>query len=239
MWRDAKIQLPADFAPLNCSVVAAHPWVHGLGQVTDNGAYLSPTNAVAWLAEKLASITGEFEVVIFMSSGATHEDFMASLDPLTQVFPAPAFTQVKRLADSAARLAVEKMQKPAKPLNGLPAAIPLSVPTARTMASAGAVSSAVLPEVTSIAALKASLAGFMSHRTGMLASIAEGAEGLAGKQARAWVFSGKGEAAAIIRDLLSSIPALASVYCAAMMMVGDDLSSLRRMVHGIDNIPGA
>ncbi len=79
---------------LNCSIVAAHPWVYGLGQQTDNGAYLSPANAVVWLGDKLASVTGETDVVILMATGQTHDDFMATLDPLTAVFPAPAFTQV-------------------------------------------------------------------------------------------------------------------------------------------------
>lgn len=237
MWRDAILALPEGFAPVNCAVVAAHPWVYGLGQQTDNGAYLSPANAVAWLAEKLASATGDMDVVVFMAAGETHGDFMSVLDPLVSVFPAPAFTQVKRLAESAAQLAVEKMQIPAKPLNGLPAAIPLSVPTARTVASAAA--SAALPETSSMATLKASLADFTSQRDGMLASIADGAGEIAGKQARTWVFSSRGNAAGIVRDLVGRIPALSSVYCAAMMMVGGDLGSIREMIHDIDSNAGA
>lgn len=237
MWREAILKLHEGFSPVNCSVVAAHPWVYGLGQQTDNGAYLSPANAVAWLAEKLASATGEMDVVVLMATGATHGDFLSALDLLVNVFPAPAFTQVKRLAESAAQLAVEKMQKPAKPINGLPAAIPLSVPTARTVTSAAA--SAALPEVSSMATLKASLAAFASQRDGMLASIADGAGEIVGKEARAWVFTSSGNAAGIVRNLVADIPSLSSVYSAAMMMVGSDLSSIRGMIHDFDSNAGA
>lgn len=237
MWRDAILALPEGFSPVKCSVVAAHPWVYGLGQQTENGAYLSPTNAVAWLAEKLASATGEMDVVVFMAAGATHGDFLSALEPLVTVFPAPAFTQVKRLAESAAQLAVEKMQKPAKPVNGLPDAIPLSVPTARTVTSAAA--SVALPEVSSMATLKASLAAFASQRDGMLASIADGAGEIVGKEARAWVFTSSGNVAGIVRNLVANIPSLSSVYSAAMMMVGSDLSSIRGMIHDFDSNAGA
>lgn len=233
MWRYGNLVIPKTMSAVNCSVVAAHPWIYGLGQQTGNGAYLSPANAVSWLAEKLSSATGDMDVVVFLVAGATHGDFMDALNPLTEIFPAPAFTQVKRLAESAAQLAAEKMHKPVKPVNGLPAAIPLSVPTTRAMASAAA--SASLPESMNMASLKASLAGFASQRAGMLASIADGAEGIAGQKARAWVFSASGNAASIVRDLVINIPALSSVYSSAMMMVGSDLSSIRGMIHDINS----
>ncbi len=49
---------------------------------------------------------------------------------------------VRRLAESAATLATEKMQIPAKAGAGLPVAIPLSVPTSRAALSAAAISEA-------------------------------------------------------------------------------------------------
>lgn len=53
MWREARLAFTDSLAALDCSVVPAHPWIHGLGQQTDNGAYLSPVNAIHYLAESL------------------------------------------------------------------------------------------------------------------------------------------------------------------------------------------
>lgn len=115
MWREARLAFTDSLAALDCSVVPAHPWIHGLGQQTDNGAYLSPVNAIHYLAERLAGTGGNTDVVIMMVTGQTHENFMKGLNSLVDVFPAPAFTQVRRLAESAATLATEKMQIPRKP----------------------------------------------------------------------------------------------------------------------------
>lgn len=46
MWREARIAFSDSVAALNCSVIPAHPWIYGLGQQTENGAYLSPVNAI-------------------------------------------------------------------------------------------------------------------------------------------------------------------------------------------------
>lgn len=235
MWRKASLTMPGNFPALNCSIVAAHPWVYGLGQQTDNGAYLSPANAVAWLAEKLASMTDAADVVVFMVAGQSHDEFMAFLDPLTVVFPAPAFTQVSRLARSAAELATVKMQKPAKAPNGLPSAIPLSVPTARTMSSAAAASSAAGAGSLSMDGLKASLADFTSQRARLLSGLTDAAGELAAKSASAWAFTASGNGAAVVRELLNNVPAVSSIYSAAIMLVGSDLASIREMIHDSDH----
>jgi hypothetical protein len=141
MWREARIAFSDSVAALNCSVIPAHPWIYGLGQQTENGAYLSPVNAINYLAEKLAGTGGASDIVIMMVSGQTHDNFMANLNQLVDVFPSPAFTQVRRLAESAAQLAAEKCN-PAKYSKSLPAAIPLSVPTSRTALAAAAVKKA-------------------------------------------------------------------------------------------------
>ncbi|EKQ2655588.1 hypothetical protein P4045_002708 [Salmonella enterica] len=41
MWREARLAFTDSLAALDCSVVPAHPWIHGLGQQTDNGAYVT------------------------------------------------------------------------------------------------------------------------------------------------------------------------------------------------------
>lgn len=235
MWKLSKLRLMNQIQTENIAVVAAHPWVYGLGQITGNGFYLSPVNAVAWLSEKLIGLPEEKDVVILMVAGQAHDDFMANLDQLTAVFPAPVFTQVSRLARSAAELAVEKMQKPAKAMNGLPDTIPLSVPTTRTMSSAAAVASAANAGVQSLSGLKASLASFTMQRSELLSGIADTAGELAGKSANAWVFTSTGAGATIALQLLKDVPVASSIYSAAIMLVGSDLSSIRGMIHDSDH----
>lgn len=231
MWKKSELRLINNNQVGHFACVSAHPWVYGLGKQTDSGTYLSPPNAVAWLAEKLVGLTDDADVVIFMVSGQTHDEFMANLEPLTSVFPAPAFTQVSRLARSAAELDTVKMQIPAKALNGLPAPAPLSVPTTRIMSSAAAVASAAAPGSMSLSGLKASLEDFMAQRAGLLSEIAEAAGELAGKSASAWVFTSTGSGAGMVRELLTDIPAMSSIYTVAIMLVGSDLSSIRGMIH--------
>ncbi|EFU0262467.1 hypothetical protein LQ376_004286 [Salmonella enterica subsp. enterica serovar Saintpaul] len=38
MWREARLAFTDSLAALDCSVVPAQPWIHGLGQQTDNWA---------------------------------------------------------------------------------------------------------------------------------------------------------------------------------------------------------
>lgn len=234
MWKQCDVR-PGVIQSASMSISAAHPWVYGLGQQTANGIYLSPVNAVGWLAEKLAGITDSMDVVIFMVAGQTHDEFMANLDPLTSVFPAPAFTLVSRLARSAAELETVKMQIPAKGDNGLPDPFPLSVATTRTMSSAAAVASAAAPGSVSLAGLKASLADFTAKRAGLLSGIADAAGELSAKSARAWVFTATGGGVEMVRELLTDIPAASSIFAAAIMLAGSDLSSIRGMIHDSDH----
>ncbi len=235
MWREAKLAFSEAFASQDCVIVPVHPWIYGAGQQTANGVYLSPVNAVGWLAERLVSLTESMDVVIFMVAGQSYDEFVANLDPLTAVFPAPAFTQVSRLARSAAELATVKMQKPAKAANGLPAPVPLSVPTTRTMSNAAAVASAAMPGSMSLFGLKSSLEDFMAQRAGLLSEIAESARELAGKSASAWVFTSTGSGTEMVRELLTDIPVVSSIYTAAIMLTGSDLSSIREMIHDSDH----
>lgn len=234
MWRNGILK-PVKISSVAISITSAHPWVYGLGQQTENGVYLSPANAVAWLAEKLASLSDSTDVVVLLATGQSHDEFLASLDPLTEVFPAPAFTQVARLARSAAELATVKMQKPAKALNALAEASPLSVSTTRTMSSAAAVASAAASGSLSLSGLKASLADFTAQRTALLSGIAQDAGDLAGKSASAWVFTATGGGTTLARELLKDIPAMSSIYSAAIMLVGSDLSTIREMIHDSDH----
>lgn len=195
MWREARLAFTDSVAALNCSIVPAHPWIYGLGQQTANGAYLSPVNAVRYLAERLAGTGGNADVVIMMVTGQTQENFMVSLNNLVGIFPAPAFTQVKRLAQSAAALAIEKMQIPAKSGAALPASIPLSVPTSRVALSAAAISQAQKAAGAGfdIEGLKKQLGEFTQLRDQLISDVVSGLNDLQGKSARAWVFTASGD----------------------------------------------
>lgn len=241
MWREASLAFSDSLAAVNCSIIPAHPWVYGLGQQTENGAYLSPANAVAYLAEKVAGIGGVSDVVILMVASQSHDSFMNSLTQLVDVFPAPAFTQVKRLAQSAAQLASEKMQIPAGLSGGLPVAMPLSVPTNRAALAAAAVKKAqedaALP--VDMDALQKQLDDFAQLRTGLMQEIASGLDDLKTKSARAWVFTGSGDLATSLLALVKDIPLPSAVHTAAMMLVGDNLDGIKGMIHDLDYNAGA
>ncbi|EOY4357694.1 hypothetical protein ACP51C_002583 [Cronobacter sakazakii] len=241
MWREAKLAFSDAFAALDCAIVPAHPWLYGVGQQTDNGAYLSPANAVAYLAGKLASAPGEQDVVILLTTGTTQADFISRLEGLTQVFPAPAFTQVSRLARSAAELATVRMQLPAKGAGGLPAALPLSVPTSRAVMNARAVANARQQAGAGIgmAGIKSALTGFTAQRASLLSELADGLTQLTAKSARAWVFTAKGDAATLTRELMQNIPQQSAVFSAAIMLAGNNLDGIKGMIHDIDGDAGA
>lgn len=241
MWREARIAFSDSVGALNCSVIPAHPWIYGLGQQTENGTYLSPANAVSYLAEKLAGTSGNADVVIMMVAGQTHDSFMKNLNPLVEVFPSPAFSQVKRLALSSAELAMEKMQIPAKYNAGLADALPLSVPTSRAALAAAAVKKAQeeAAATVDIGALKEQLEDFSRQRDSLLGDIAGSLEELQGKSARAWVFTGSGDLATTLLDLVKGIPLPSAVYSAAMMLTGDNLDGIKGMIHDLEPDAGA
>ncbi|CCJ85764.1 hypothetical protein ACOZ23_001053 [Cronobacter turicensis] len=241
MWREAKLAFSDAFSTLDCAIVPAHPWIYGIGQQTENGAYLSPANAVAYLAGRLASAADVQDVVIFLVTGQTQDDFIQRLDALTEVFPAPAFKQVSRLARSAAELATVRMQLPARSGGGLPAALPLSVPTSRAVMNARAVASAQAQASAGVdmAGMKAALAGFAAKRAGLLSQLADGLKQLTGKSARAWVFTAKGDAATLTRTLMQDIPQPFAVHSAAIMLAGDNLDGIKGLIHDINDHAGA
>lgn len=241
MWREARLAFTDAVGAINCSIVPAHPWVYGLGQQTENGAYLSPVNAISYLAEKLAGTGGEADVVIMMVTGQAHDSFMNSLNQLVDEFPSPAFTQVKRLAQSAAQLATEKMQIPAGIGNGLPVSVPLSVPTSRAAMAAAAVKKAqeAAGQALDMDSLQKQLESFTQLRDEMMGDIASGLNELQGKSARAWVFTARGNLGTTLLEMVKNIPQPSAVHTAAMMLVGNNLDGIKGMIHDIDPDTGA
>lgn len=147
----------------------------------------------------------------------------------------------RRLAESAATLATEKMQIPAKAGAGLPVAIPLSVPTSRAALSAAAISEAQKAAGAgfSLDGLKQQLGEFTQLRDSLINDVASGLADLQGKSARAWVFTASGDTAATLLALVKDIPQPSAVYTAAIMLAGKNLDGIRGMIHDVDPDTGA
>lgn len=237
MWRESVIKIADDMGALACSIVPAHPWVYGLGQSTDSGGYLSPANALGYLAKKLLSGGGSGDVIVMMVAENTHDAFMQGLNKLSTVFPAPVFTQVSRMAAAAAELSTVKMQLPVK-ADVLPDSAPLSVSTNRLALNAQRVAAAQLAAAVSTTTtdLKNQVTGFIQERAGLLASLSQGLDELKAASANIFSFSYSGSYAVAAAELLKGIPQTTAVHTAAMMFIGDSLSDLGKMLHEPDRI---
>lgn len=235
MWRDSILKIADDMAPLACSIIPAHPWVYGLGQSADSGGYLSPANALGYLAGKLATSSGSGDVIVMMVAENTHDGFMKALNGLATVFPAPAFTQVSRMAAAAAELSTVKMQLPSK-VTSLPVAAPLSVSTNRLAVNAQRIAAAQLAAAVSSTTegLKTQVADFIKARAGLLSSVGQSLDELKGASAKAWAFSYSGNHRVAAIELLKGIPQATAVHTAAMMFIGDSLADLGKMINEPD-----
>lgn len=240
MWRKARIAFSDAVKALTCSVIPVHPWIYGQGQQTDSGAYLSPQNAITYLAGKLAGSSENADVTVFMVSANSHAEFMASLDVMAGVFPIPAFTKVRRMAQAAAELATVKMQIPTGTGGGLPAAVPLSVSTSRQAVNAARIASARAQAATGVspANMAAALSGFDQVRNAALAAVSQGLDSLKAKSADAWVFTRTGSMNTTATEMLKDIPATSAVHCVAVMFVGE-LGALEAMIDDENSSAGA
>jgi hypothetical protein len=240
MWKESVIKIADDMAPLSCSIIPAHPWVYGLGQAADSGGYLSPTNALAYLAGKLASSSLSGDVIVMMVAENTHDVFLKALGNLATVFPAPVFTQVSRMAAAAAKLSTVKMQLPSK-VAALPIAAPLSVSTNRLAVNAQRVAAAKLAAAlpASVTGLQSQIAGFIQERASLLNSLSESLDELKGASAEILSFSYAGPHRFAAVELLKNIPRTTAVHTAAMLFIGDSLTDLGKMIHEPDRATGA
>lgn len=234
-WRAADLIYSEALPALNCSMVAAHPFVYGLGQETENGSYLSPLNACQYLAGKLASTGGTADTVVMMVSSSSQSEFMSALNALAAVFPLPAFSQVARLAQSMATLATDKMQLPDKPRNVLPDAIPLSVTTDRTVNAASAITQAqaAAQGAVDFDAIDSAIASFADTCNQIASQAATDAGAITAGSARISAFCQSGELVTAAAGMMENVPDAAAGYTAAMLFVAPDLSALKAMIHEI------
>lgn len=232
MWRKAVLRMPGDMQALTCSMVPAHPWVYGVGRQEASGSYLSPANAVDYLAGKLAGQGAEITATVFMICANSHAEFMPLVASLSGVLPLPALNQVQRMAQTAATQAVTRMQLPGKMGGGLPAAV-LSTSAQRLALNAQRIAEAKAGAAlgASVGGLQSALAGFAEARQSALAMVSDAMTALQGKSAPAWVFTAKGAAASVGAAMKKDVPHQDAVFTLAVLFVGKDLGQLEAMIH--------
>lgn len=232
MWTDSTLALPDALATVTCSTVAAHPWTPGLGQVTEDGTYLSPANATAWLAGRLSGVPVGHDVTAWLITAPTLAGFITRLTALAAVFPQPLVTQVQRRAATAQTHATTRMQIPATP-GGLPAATTLSVSSARRAQNAGAAIQAAtdtLPGMgASLDTVTQALASFAAERASALQALSDTLAGLQAATASLWTLSVARDVAAAREALTTDVPQTDAVFALALLFVGEDLSALRAL----------
>lgn len=240
VWDKKRLAFADGVVAFSCSVTVAHPWVYGLGRETENGNYLSPQNAVAWLASKISGAADMADVIAVLVSANTLAELVTKLAAVADVLPLPEIKQVSRLAQSTAELATVKMQIPAPASSGLSVAAPVSLATLRQATNAARIEQAQAQAsgAQSPAAMAQALASFASQRESLLAGIAQGLGDLKSKSADAWVFSRAGDLNTTAKEMLAGIPDASSAFSLVAMFTGD-LTSLKAMIHDTDNHSGA
>lgn len=225
--------MPGNMQALTCSMVPAHPWVYGVGRQETSGSYLSPANAVDYLAGRLAGQGEEISATVFMICANSHTEFMPLVTALAGVLPLPAMSQVQRMAQTAATQAVTRMQLPGKIGGGLPAAVPLSTSAQRLALNAQRIADAKAGAAigASVGGLQSALAGFAQARQSALDVVSQAMAALQGKSAPAWVFTAKGAAASVGAAMKKDIPHQDAVFTLAVLFVGKDLGQLEAMIH--------
>ncbi|OTA17187.1 phage protein [Xenorhabdus beddingii] len=232
MWQRKTLQLSPNLSGISATIVPVHPFIYGIGQQTDSGSYLSPVNAIHYLSHKLMG-AGNLNTVVLMICAKTHDEFMQNLTQFSSVLPLPVFAQVTRMAKTAERLAITKMQLPAPQGGGLPLPQPLSTATSRLAVNVQLIEQAKAQASagSSLAGLKSQLSGFTTVRQHALRQVTDALTGTMGKSASVWTFTGTGHGAHLAEQMRKGIPEPDAVYTLATLFVGDDISPLERMLH--------
>ncbi|EOZ3162553.1 hypothetical protein [Yersinia enterocolitica] len=240
MWRKATLSIPSNMAAVNCAMLPVHPWVYGVGRSEESGSYLSPQNAVDHLAGKLAGSGGQQSVVVFMVCAADHSAFMQALTQFSTVLPLPVFSQVARMANTAATLATTKMQLPARAGNGLPLPQSLSTATSRMAINAQRIAQAkdAAGAGANLAGLASALSGFANAKAAALASVESALNGLLAGSAQAWVFTASGSATTLASEMKKNVPQQDAVFTLATLFAGEDLTTLEAMINDPDSYAG-
>ncbi|CAI1534393.1 hypothetical protein QMZ62_05080 [Serratia sp. PF2-63] len=231
MWRRVTLGFPDNLAPISCSLLTVNPWTYGAGQVTPSGNYLSPENAVKFLAGKLKAAGGTPGAVGFLITATQSDRFLDDLAGFAALLPLPDLQKTTRKAVAQAELAVSKMQLPGMQGVGLPDVALLSLSTTRTAQNAQRIQ----------AAAESAAAGLsFDDITSALQSLDEAASqaqqaaeqaltDLKGRRVDAWMFTDEGHPSNIANNMLNGIPEPDAIFTLGALFVGD-VGELLRMV---------
>lgn len=231
MWQRVTLGFPDNLSPISCSLLTVNPWTYGAGQVTPSGNYLSPENAVKFLAGKLKAAGGTPGAVGFLITATQSDRFLDDLAGFAALLPLPDLQKTARKAVAQAELAVSKMQLPGLQGVGLPDTAPLSLSTTRTAQNAQRIQ---------VAAESAAAGLSFDDITSALQSLDEAASqaqqaaeqaltDLKGRRVDAWMFTDEGHPSNIANNMLNGIPEPDAIFTLGALFVGD-VGELLRMV---------
>lgn len=226
MWVKKKLYLSGDVGNIICSTLAAHPWTPGAGKKESSGCYLSPENAITWIAGKLAGAPSDLDVTAMLLTAPSLTSFAAVLATVAEVFPLAQLTQTWRRASVAMTLETSKMQLPAS-MGGLPAASALSVSTLRQAMAAQAV---ITAGSAAGGDLSGALSAFREKRASLLASAQKQLQELTGATLDVWTVSAIRNTAGAVQEMRDGIPDPDHVFSLCLVFAGEDLSELRGML---------
>lgn len=237
-WHKQHMKMAAGLPPITCSILPVHPFVYGIGQTNSSGSYLSPTNAINHLADKLTG-AGHVSALVLMVTGKSFAEFMQQLSNFSAVFPLPVFSQVERMARTAHTLSTTKMQLPGKMTGGLPLPQSLSTATSRMASNAQLIEAAkaAASQPSGLDSMKSALSDFSKQKDNALKQMSDALNGLLGKSATIWVFSGTDDASVLADKMRKNIPEPDAVFTLATLFVGNEIHALTRMLNDTDHHP--
>lgn len=233
IWRKVTLRLADSLPPLTCTILPVHPWTPGVGRTAATGSYLSPQNAVHWLAQTLSGTGRNLRVMVVMLCATSQPEFMSQLTAFSAVLPLPVLGQVSRMAQTAATQAITRMQLPPKAGVGLPAPLPLSAGTLRLAQRAKIMAEAKAEAASgaSVAQLQAHLTALSDARQSAHDAISQALGELSQKSVNAWVFTGEGLAVTLAVNMQKKVPQPDAVMTLATLFAGDEVLALEAMVH--------
>lgn len=231
MWRRATLGFPDDLAPISCSLLTVNPWTYGAGQVTPSGNYLSPENAIKFMAGKLKNAGGAPGAVGFLITGTQSDRFLNDLADFASLLPLPELQKTVRKAVAQAELAATKMQLPGLQGIGIPDAAPLSLNTTRAARNAQRIQAAAQSAAggMSFDDIAAALQGLDDIASQAQQAAEQALEELKSRRVDAWMFSDEGHPVSLANNLMNGIPEPDAIFTFGALFVGD-VSELLRMV---------
>ncbi|EPF0941431.1 hypothetical protein [Klebsiella michiganensis] len=227
MWVRKQLQPSAAADGVLCSVLAVNPWTPGAGHREKSGIYLSPENAIEWAAKRLVGASSSLDIVAVLLTAPTLETFTRELSVFHEVFPLPEVGAIWRRATTAVSLEISKMQIPAR-ASGFPSPMPLSVASLRGASAAAALLNSV--QGGGGGSLADELETFRAQRAAVIAAAQESLNSITAQAIEVHAVSTIGSTTGAVREMRDGIPNPDHVFSLCLVMAGDDLTEIRRML---------